>query len=611
MNDKLIQNQSFFSSRLRSGLHNHSDRNPGNFDVLVNRRFAGFSPVNNDIEQREQISDRTVTQPQSQLLEGTEKPDRLIGTQSNDTIYGRQGNDILHGGENNDILYGGKGDDVLYGDQGSDTMTGGEGDDIFVIVKPANGSLVSEADIITDFGNGKDLIGLQGLTFEDLNIFSDNIGNTIIQDKVSGSLLAILQGVNSSTIEADKFLTFQEGDAVLDWNRIVLEAIRTDGTPPPIAARNLAMVHTAVYDAVNAITQTHNTYRIEAEAPEGASAEAAAAAAAHRVLLNLYPEQASTFDTQLKTSLAEILDGKSETDGITLGESVAYQILAWRSTDGLNTQVDYTPGTNPGQWQPTPPNFAAPLLPQFPNVTPFAMTNGQQFRPGGPPALDSIEYALELNEVKELGKHDSIIRTPDQTEIAHFWADGAGTFTPPGHWNQIAEQVALSEGNTLADNARLFGSLNVALADAAIVAWDAKYFYDLWRPVTAIHHADNDGNALTTGDPTWDPLLNTPPFSEYVSGHSTFSGAADAILTSFFGNNISFVDTGDPSVGITRSFDNFTQAADEAGMSRIYGGIHFQSANEDGLAAGRALGEYVSQNFLLSQPSTIENSLVS
>jgi hypothetical protein len=611
MNDKLIQNHSFFSSRLISGLHNHSDRNPGNFDVLVNRRFAGFSPVNNDIEQREQISDRTVTQPQSQLLQGTQKPDRLIGTQGSDTIYGGQGNDILHGGENNDILYGGKGNDVLYGDQGSDTMTGGEGDDIFVIVKPANGSLVSEADIITDFGKGKDLIGLQGLTFEDLNIFSDNIGNTIIQDKVSGSLLAILQGVNSSTIGADKFLTFQEGDAVLDWNRILLEAIRADGTPPPIAARNLAMVHTAVYDAVNAITQTHNTYRIEAEAPEGASAEASAAAAAHRVLINLYPEQASTFNTQLTASLAEILDGKSETDGITLGESVAYQILAWRSTDGLNTQVDYTPGTNPGQWQPTPPNFAETLLPQFPNVTPFAMTNGQQFRPGGPPALDSIEYALELNEVKELGKHDSIIRTPDQTEIAHFWADGAGTFTPPGHWNQIAQQVALSEGNTLADNARLFASLNVALADAAIVAWDAKYFYDLWRPVTAIHQADNDGNTLTTGDSTWDPLLNTPPFSEYVSGHSTFSGAADAILTSFFGNNISFTDTGDPSVGITRSFDNFTQAADEAGMSRIYGGIHFQSANEDGLAAGRALGEYVSQNFLLSQPSIIENSLVS
>jgi hypothetical protein len=162
----------------------------------------------------------------------------------------------------------------------------------------------------------------------------------------------------------------------------------------------------------------------------------------------------------------------------------------------------------------------------------------------------------------------------------------------------------------LAENARLFASLNIALADAAIVAWDAKYFYDFWRPITAIEQAHNDGNPLTTADPNWDPLLNTPPFSEYVSGHSTFSGAADTILSSFFGNNVSFTDTGDPSVGIIRNFDNFTDAANEAGISRIYGGIHFQSGNEDGLAAGRALGEYVLQNFLGSESPITQNALI-
>ncbi|XWK86068.1 MAG: chemotaxis protein CheB [Phormidium sp.] len=541
------------------------------------------------------------------ILIGTQKHDLLDGGLGNDSIFGNSGNDILKGGDDNDRLFGNQGNDVLYGDRGSDTMTGGEGNDIFVIVQPA---FVSETDIITDFGNGKDSIGLQGLKFEDLNIFDDNFGNTIIQDKVSGSALAILQGVNSSSIGPEQILTFQPGDVVLDWNRIVLDAIRADGTPPPIAARNLAMVHTAVYDAVNAIGETHSIYRVDADAPEGASAEAAAATAAYRVLLNLYPEQATTFKTQLQTSLAEILDGKSETDGIALGESVAFQILAWRSTDGVNTQVDYTPGTNPGQWQPTAPNFAPALLPQFPNVTPFAMTSGDQFRPQGPPALNSAEYALEFDLVKHMGRHDSLIRTPEQTEIAHFWADGAGTFTPPGHWNQIAGQVALNEGNTLAENARLFASLNIALADAAIVAWDAKYFYDFWRPITAIEQAHNDGNPLTTADPNWDPLLNTPPFSEYVSGHSTFSGAADTILSSFFGNNVSFTDTGDPSVGIIRNFDNFTDAANEAGISRIYGGIHFQSGNEDGLAAGRALGEYVLQNFLGSESPITQNALI-
>jgi hypothetical protein len=211
-----------------------------------------------------------------------------------------------------------------------------------------------------------------------------------------------------------------------------------------------------------------------------------------------------------------------------------------------------------------------------------------------------------------LGGLNSVERTAEQTEIALSWSDGGGTFTPPGHWNQIAADVALARGNTLAENARLFALLNIAEADAGICSWDAKYAYDLWRPIDAIREGDTDGNDQTIADPTWTPLLKTPPFPTYTSGHSTFSGAADAVLTSFFGDNVRFSSTSDGHIGftqrplsdqqiVTRSFDSFTQAAEEAGRSRIYGGIHFQFDNEPALAAGRSLGNYVIGQFLTSR----------
>jgi membrane-associated phospholipid phosphatase len=530
------------------------------------------------------------------LLFGNQGADLIFGNQDSDTLCGGQGNDTLHGGKGNDLVSGDKGDDTICGDLGADTLTGGDGNDRFLIGKG------SETDFISDFGKGQDLIELTGnLTFDSINIVAGtgtNAGNTILQNKTTNQIIAVLQGFDSSTISKSNFLPTPEGDAVLDWNQTLLNAVKQDKTAPPLASRNMAMVHAAIYDAVNAIEQTGKIYRVEANAPESASAEAAAAAAAHRVLVNLYPQQTATFDTALQASLAEIPDGVSETDGVNLGQSVADEILQWRSTDGANATVQYTPGTNPGEWQPTPPGFAPALLPQWPNVTPFAMTNGEQFRPAGPPALDSEEYSTELNLVKQLGSSNSTERTAEQTEIAQFWADGGGTYTPPGHWNEIAQDVSLQQGSTLAENARLFALLNIAMADAGIIAWDAKYTYNFWRPITAIQQADSDGNPQTASDPNWTPLLTTPPFPEYISGHSTFSGAADAILTSFFGENINFTTESAGLPGVRRSFESFTQAASEAGISRIYGGIHFASANEDGLAAGRALGEYVFDNFL-------------
>ena len=288
-------------------------------------------------------------------------------------------------------------------------------------------------------------------------------------------------------------------------------------------------------------------------------------------------------------ALAKIPDGDSEQAGIQVGKTVAGAILAWRSTDGSSATVAYTPKIGDGYWKPTPAAFAAALLPQWPNVTPFALNSGSQFRPAGPPVYGSAQYTAELAEVQSLGSSTSTARSADQTAIAKFWADGAGTYTPPGHWNEIANQVSRSQGLSLFEEAQLFATLNFAEADAAIAAWDAKYTYSQLRPVTAIRQ---------TSDPTWTSLIPTPPFPDYISGHSTFSAAASTVLTRFFGNNFSFSTTSPGLPGVVRSYASFAQAAAEAGRSRVYGGIHGESSNQDGLTTGQAIGNYVLQKFL-------------
>ncbi|HEY9907002.1 MAG TPA: pre-peptidase C-terminal domain-containing protein [Thermosynechococcaceae cyanobacterium] len=384
-----------------------------------------------------------------------------------------------------------------------------------------------------------------------------------------------------------------EGDnsnhVVTTWNEIALKAIQTSNSTPPVASRNLAIVHSAVYDAVNSIVQLGNSYSTNVAAPRGASADAAATEAAYITLVNLYPNQRATFDAALTATLAKIPDGRSERDGIAVGKAVAEAILAQRRNDGASITVSYTPKVGDGFWSPTPGAFAPALLPQWPNVTPFAMTSGSQFRPAPPPAYNSPEYAAELAEVRSLGQNTSTTRTPDQTEIARFWADGAGTYTPPGHWNEITNQVARSQGTSLFEDAQLFATLNFALADAAIAAWDAKYAYNQLRPITAIRQ---------TSDPTWTPLVVTPPFPDHISGHSTFSAAASEVMSRFFGNNFRFSTTTPGLPGVVRSYNSFAQAAAEAGRSRILGGIHVETANQAGLATGRAIGNYVIQRFL-------------
>jgi membrane-associated phospholipid phosphatase len=411
-------------------------------------------------------------------------------------------------------------------------------------------------------------------------------------------------------------------NVVLEWNTRTLEAIKATSTNPLLASRALAITQAAVYDAVNAIDGTYAPYVFNGQAPPTASPEAAAATAAYHTLVELFPTRRADFDAALASSLADVPDGPAENQGVAVGQAAAASILALRRHDGFDAVVPYTPGTDPGDWRPTPPAFLPALGAQWPQVTPFAMSSGAQFRPDAPPALDSAEYATAFNEVFELGRNTSATRTADQTEIARFWADGAGTSYALGHWNIIARGASVDEGLDLAGNARLFAHLNIAMADSIISTWDAKYVYNLWRPVTAIRAADTDGNPDTTVDTTWTPLLGTPNFPSYTSAHSTVSRSAATVLSALFGADYQFTAGSEGLPGVTRTFDSFEAAATEAGQSRIYGGIHFQFDNVAGQEAGVQVGQYVVDNFLLPRddgddeltavaaaPSTVNKSL--
>jgi hypothetical protein len=390
------------------------------------------------------------------------------------------------------------------------------------------------------------------------------------------------------------------GDMVIQWNDILRDAVRTASSPPTFASRNMAITQAAVYDAVNALDRTHEVLLIDALAHPKASREAAVAAAAHRALVGLYPTQAATFDAKLAASLATIPDGKAEDDGVALGRSVAEQILALRQNDGSAVVLPpYLGGSAPGEWRPTPPASLPGLHPQWPDVTPFAMTSADQFRPVAPPALGSEAYTAAFNEVKDLGSATSATRTAEQKDIALFWVNGPGTASAPGHLNLLAQIVAQQEGNTLEQNARLFAALNVTIADSILSCWDTKYQFSLWRPVTGIRLAADDDNAATEADPAWTPLIPTPPFPSYTSAHSHVSGAAAAVLAGFFGSdNKSFTLPSQNTALPDRSYTSFSQAAQESANSRLNAGMHWRFDNEVGLDVGNAIGNYVMANFL-------------
>ena len=400
--------------------------------------------------------------------------------------------------------------------------------------------------------------------------------------------------------------TASGADLVIDWNNVLLDTVRSGSLPPPPATRAMAIMNTAIYDAVNSIGGTHQPYHYSpTSAPDAnASKDAAATQAAYQVLSTMFPANLEVYNSALTTSLADIADGANKEAGITLGTEAAMAILSLRSSDGARMPVSYIAGTDPGDWQPTPPAFAAAAVPHWANVRPWTMDSVSQFRQGGPPDLGSDEYAAAFNEVKEIGAADSPTRTEDQTNIAKFWAGPTGTSTPAGQWNRIAQAASEQQGLTLEENARLFAFVGMSQADAVISSWDNKYHYDFWRPVTAIQAADTDGNPETEQDSDWLPLLTTPNFPTYTAAHGTASGATSKILELYFGTDeITFTSSteGFPEVP-DRTFASFSQAGWEGANSRLYGGIHWSFDNEDAFSGGQAIASQMFSNYLQPVP---------
>jgi hypothetical protein len=384
------------------------------------------------------------------------------------------------------------------------------------------------------------------------------------------------------------------GDEVVAWNAELLKLVQTPGVQPATIhpTRSYAMLHAAIYDAIVAITRDANPVLVSATAPREARPDAAAAAAADATLKGLYPSQSVSLDQLLVTQLSAIPDGAAKRQGIAVGNAVAAKVLALRANDGSATiPPPFVAGTQPGDYRPTPPNFPAPVFTNWGSVTPFVLKTGSQFRPPPPPSLTSAAYANAINEVKSLGQNSSATRTAEQTVIAKFWA-------PPiwNTWNGVAEQAALAHHTNLERTAHLFAMLDLSLADSAIAMYDAKYAYQLWRPVTAIRLADSAGNPAVVGDPNWTPLAVTAADPSYPGAHSTISAAAATVLAAFFGNHDQLTVNTGALPGVVRSFTSYRDAATEAGLSRIFAGQHTSLDHHAGLELGTDVADFVLQH---------------
>jgi len=380
----------------------------------------------------------------------------------------------------------------------------------------------------------------------------------------------------------------ESGRLVVDWNRLLLSIVTTPGAQPANIqpTRNVAIVQAAIYDAVDAIDRTHEPYVVSVRAPRAASEAAAADAAARTALVGLYPSQQSVVDAAYATELAQVADGPRKDAGVRVGVQVATDLIAIRAGDGSNAAPPaVVPGNDPGDYRPTPPNFPVPVFTTWGQVTPFVLDSGSEFRPAAPPLLTSDESMEALDEVQTVGSATSSTRTADQTETAKFWNPPIQNF-----WNDIADTEALAHHSDLPSTARLFAALDLSLADSAIAFYDAKYTYQLWRPVTAIR-------AMT--DPSWVPLAGaTPADPSYPGAHSTISAAAARVLASFYRDRVSFSLASPALPGVTRSFSSFSGAAEEAGLSRIFAGVHTRIDHVAGSGLGRDVAGFVLQNAL-------------
>ena len=413
--------------------------------------------------------------------------------------------------------------------------------------------------------------------------------------------LAILICAQTSVWAANTNLPLVQEDVILRWNRVLMETLRTPGQQPTtiLVTRPYAMLHVAMFDAVNSIDGTYTPYLTDVPGSQNASIEAAAAQAAHDLLAALYPLRIAIFNAELASSLQGIDEYRAE-QGIRVGQIVAERLLAARANDGWTvTPPAFSLPATPGNWQPTPPSNAAAAFTHYPSVIPFAITSNTQFLPNAPPALTSAQYAADLNEVKEIGAVNSATRTADQTLVALLW-NAVGTPTNPFFvWNNVARTVALARGLSTVEKARLFALTNIALHDALQTTFTSKFHYGMWRPVTAIRRADEDGNANTAADPSWSSLLVTPPYPSYAGNNAAIGTSQSTMLALFFGrDDIAFQHTWEGANGTTRSYAGFGAMADEEARARIYGGIHFTFDNVAGQSVGQNVANYIFVNFM-------------
>ena len=392
------------------------------------------------------------------------------------------------------------------------------------------------------------------------------------------------------------------GDAVVDWNEIAQQAI-VAGRPGPIGAVDSALVQVAVHDAVQAIDKRFEPYHVEVKGAHG-SRHAAVAAAAHGVLVGIYPAQAATLDATYFNYLAA--HGLTGDPGLLVGEEVAARILPLRRADPNPLPPPFTGGTGIGQWggtpsfignPPAPPSGAPMAVHWMANFDPFTLTGPMRFRADPPPALTSDRYRKDYDEVKKLGSFGSTHRTPAQTDIAYFYTDNF-----LAQWNRALRAIANKHVHRTGDSARLFALANLSVADALITSWDSKKFYVFWRPITAINEGDNDGNPKTVGDPTWQPLINTPNYPDYTSGANNVTGAMTRTLALFFERDrMTFEVTSNAPLAVqkTRVYNRFSDAAQDVVDARIYLGIHFRFADTAARKQGQQVAEWAFNHFLL------------
>ena len=380
-------------------------------------------------------------------------------------------------------------------------------------------------------------------------------------------------------------------DAVMDWNETGVASVLAARQPPPEGARTMAMVHVAIFNAVNAIDRRYASHGFDGRAPAGASANAAAAAAARAVLLKLFPEQRDALEKAYAASLQKASGERGIEAGVALGEQAGNECVAMRVHDGVGAPNVYKPVTSPGVYVST----ALPVSHDWREVRPWFMGSPSQLRPEAPPALTSALWARDYNEIRAIGAKTSAQRTPEQTEVARFWT-AVGVVT----WNPIVRSLAAAQPRSLLENARLFALVNMAATDAFVAVFDAKYAFNFWRPVTAIRNGDSDGNDATAPEPGWVPLVDTPMHPEYPCAHCISAGAVAAVLESEFGmGRVGPIEMTSPTApGVTRRWDRIADYVKEVDNARVWGGIHYRNSTEVGERMGREIGRLAVSNGL-------------